>query len=58
MRTTCILCMYFLRVKMFHKFLYTSGLRLSYIMNSHPLIRLSFSKFGLSYTADEKHLEL
>jgi hypothetical protein len=40
--------------KMFHQILYTGGPRLSYIMNSHPLIRLSFSKFGLSYTADEK----
>lgn len=58
MRTPCILWMYFLCVKMFHKCLYTGGFRLSYIMNSHPLIRLSFSKFGLSYTAHEKHFEL
>ena len=33
-------------------------IRLSYSINSHPLIRLSYAEFGFSYTADEQTLGL
>jgi hypothetical protein len=60
MRTPCILWMYFLCVKMIHQFLYTGDPRLSYIMNSHDLIRLFFffpcSDFLKQLT--KKHFEL
>jgi len=58
MRTPYVLWIYFLCVKMIYQFLYTGGPRLPYILYSHALIRLSFSKFGLSYTVDKKHFEV
>jgi len=45
---------FFVCVKIVHQFLYTCSPGFSYIINCHALIRLSYVKFGLSYTADKK----